>query len=299
VPSAPVLRSTYAAAGYVYDMAVAGQYVLLASGNAGLVVLSAATPNTLTYAGQLALGGVARSVSASGTTGFLALDGGGWCAVDLSNPAAPSLIGVRAAQGAMPALAASGSTLVVANAASALTALNVSAPLTPVTLAALGRIARALRVTVASAEAYVSADDAGVAVLGLPADSDHDGLVDAWEQQIVDANPADAITSIADVQPGDDFDGDGLSNAGEFAAGTSAVDTGSVFAMQAPTTVPEAGQIIVRWNSVAGRTYSVWRSSALPGGFTRIQSGIAATAPLNEFAAPADGAQGFFLVTLD
>ena len=47
-------------------------------------------------------------------------------------------------------------------------------------------------------------------------DADADGLPDAWEQQIVDADPNDGISAIADVLPGDDFDGDGLSNQGEY-----------------------------------------------------------------------------------
>ena len=52
-------------------------------------------------------------------------------------------------------------------------------------------------------------------------DADGDGLPDAWEQQIVDADPGDAIATIDDVLPGDDFDGDGITNEDEFNAGTS------------------------------------------------------------------------------
>ena len=43
-------------------------------------------------------------------------------------------------------------------------------------------------------------------------DSDADGLLDVFEQRIIDAIADDAITSLAEVLPGDDFDGDGLSN---------------------------------------------------------------------------------------
>ena len=52
-------------------------------------------------------------------------------------------------------------------------------------------------------------------------DSDLDGLPDAWEQQIVDADPGDSIQDVTDVLPGDDFDGDGLSNQEEFNNSTS------------------------------------------------------------------------------
>lgn len=51
-------------------------------------------------------------------------------------------------------------------------------------------------------------------------DSDADGLPDAWELAIVAANPDDAIDTLADVLPNDDFDRDGMSNRFEFLHGT-------------------------------------------------------------------------------
>lgn len=55
-------------------------------------------------------------------------------------------------------------------------------------------------------------------------DSDKDGLPDVWEQQIINADPNDAIKSILDVLPGDDFDGDGFDNLTEFKQGSSLTD---------------------------------------------------------------------------
>jgi hypothetical protein len=52
-------------------------------------------------------------------------------------------------------------------------------------------------------------------------DSDMDGLLDSWEQQIIDANPSDLITNVAQVLPTDDFDGDTFSNLAEFNAGSN------------------------------------------------------------------------------
>jgi len=52
-------------------------------------------------------------------------------------------------------------------------------------------------------------------------DGDGDGLPDSWEQQIIDADPNDAIVTIADVLPSDDFDGDGANNDVEYANGIS------------------------------------------------------------------------------
>ncbi len=55
-------------------------------------------------------------------------------------------------------------------------------------------------------------------------DSDKDGLPDAWEQQIINADPNDSIKSIWDVLPGGDFDGDGFDNLTEFRQGSSLTD---------------------------------------------------------------------------
>ena len=51
-------------------------------------------------------------------------------------------------------------------------------------------------------------------------DRDSDGLPDWWEKQIVDADPGDGITAKEQVNPQDDFDGDGANNLAEYADGT-------------------------------------------------------------------------------
>ena len=52
-------------------------------------------------------------------------------------------------------------------------------------------------------------------------DDDNDTLLDVWEQQIIDANPSDAIQTITDVLPEHDFDQDGMSNLLEFEEATN------------------------------------------------------------------------------
>ena len=58
-----------------------------------------------------------------------------------------------------------------------------------------------------------------VGVGGSETDSDNDGLADAEELQIADADPDDAIFGIADVLPDDDFDNDGMTNGDELRLG--------------------------------------------------------------------------------
>lgn len=48
-------------------------------------------------------------------------------------------------------------------------------------------------------------------------DTDGDALPDAWEQIIINANP---LLSLGDIDPGDDYDNDGYTNAQEFRNGT-------------------------------------------------------------------------------
>jgi len=56
------------------------------------------------------------------------------------------------------------------------------------------------------------------------ADSDYDGIDDAWEQMIVDADPTDAIVSIYDIDGTGDFDGDGASDWDEYMDETDPTD---------------------------------------------------------------------------
>ncbi len=49
-----------------------------------------------------------------------------------------------------------------------------------------------------------------------PNDTDGDGLLDSWEQQIIDADPYDELNMLEDVNPDDDYDTDGLDNEGEY-----------------------------------------------------------------------------------
>jgi hypothetical protein len=88
-----------------------------------------------------------------------------------------------------------------------------------------------------------------------PTDSDNDGIPDAYETAngLNPNNPADAFT---------DADGDGASNFSEYLAGTNPQQPGSRLTVTViQTAVP--GQLAVRFNAVAGKTYSVRYKSDL------------------------------------
>ncbi len=78
-----------------------------------------------------------------------------------------------------------------------------------------------ITLTVTNDLGAMASDTVTVAV--LDPDLDDDGLDDAFEQQIIDARPDDVFDSPESVNPDDDFDGDGFSNAEEAANGTSPI----------------------------------------------------------------------------
>jgi hypothetical protein len=295
-PASPAFTHAYSASGYAYDLAWQGGHVLVAEGRSGLVTLNAAD---LSVADTLPLSGVAVAVSAAGTNAFVAAENAGWHRVDIRNPAALVLAGTRTSEGNALALAASGGRLHVADDVSMVNALDMSTPLTPVPIGDSGELARCLHLASGSGLVLASEDAGGAALLAGIIDSDGDGLDDTWEQQIVDANPSDGIDSIEDVLPGDDFDGDGLSNGAEAVAGTSPVNADSVFAMVAPGVPESEGEFVLRWHSVAGRTYSILRATDLTAGFSPLATGIAAAPPINAYTTTTTSVSAYFMIAVE
>ncbi len=92
-------------------------------------------------------------------------------------------------------------------------------------------------------------------------DSDADGMPDDWEvaNGFNPNDPADA---------GLDADADGLSNRDEYLAGTNPRNAASGLRLAASGTMPT---VSLRFEAVAGRTYTVLYSDTLPGAWQRLQ----------------------------
>ena len=86
-----------------------------------------------------------------------------------------------------------------------------------------------------------------------------------------------------------DSDGDGMSDYGEYVAGTNPQTNSSVLALAPYSTNQTAtANLIFRWPSTAGRVYSILRATNVAGPYTQHVGNLSANAPTNAFtnAAP-------------
>ncbi len=108
-------------------------------------------------------------------------------------------------------------------------------------------------------------------------DADGDGLSDAWEQEIIDLSTN--LNSIADVKPGDDYDGDGASNWHEFMSGNFAFLDYDYFFIEKVTSLDSRFKFEML--SVPGKAYSVaFRTNLMSGSwvecpFSATEDGVA------------------------
>ena len=98
----------------------------------------------------------------------------------------------------------------------------------------------------------------------VPADTDHDGMTDSYENQYpgLDANnPADAAL---------DLDSDGATNLAEYLAGTVPNNPASVFRVDSLTRLPSGG-VVIRFEALANKAYTVLVSGTLePGSWQKL-----------------------------
>lgn len=92
-------------------------------------------------------------------------------------------------------------------------------------------------------------------------DSDGDGLPDAWEQMLMRESGGQLLT-LEDVNPEDDFDGDGSSNRHEFQSGTFPYLPYDCFALE-DLQQAGAGYLRFRFMAAAGYAYQVRGATSL------------------------------------
>ena len=120
-------------------------------------------------------------------------------------------------------------------------------------------------------------------------DSDGDGIPDDYEI----AHFGGATNGVA----GADDDEDGASNWTEYMAGTDPQGEESVLTVRSVEANAAASNLVFRWPSVAGRVYSIWRSTNAAA-YTQHVGGIAANAPTNSYTNAAPSAAGSYFYGL-
>jgi hypothetical protein len=124
-----------------------------------------------------------------------------------------------------------------------------------------------------------------------PNDMDGDGLPDSWE--------AFYFGSYTNCAPTGHGDSDDYNNESEYIAGTDPTDPSSYFSISCTMngSQPTPG-IVLNWNSITGRTYSIMHNDSLGSSLTNMATGI--IHPQNSYTSPIDSAQdsGFFKVNV-
>jgi len=88
-----------------------------------------------------------------------------------------------------------------------------------------------------------------------------------------------------------------MTNLQEFLAGNSPVNPDSRLVLRlAPVLV--GAPVTIRWSSVAGKSYTVWKSGNLAQGFQMLQNNVAATPPENTLTDSNPGALAFYIISV-
>ena len=95
--------------------------------------------------------------------------------------------------------------------------------------------------------------------LTMGVDSVGDGLPDAWKQELIDMLGLNC--GLQDIKPGDDADGDGMSNWAEYIAGTYAFD--STDNLRLYVAGMHEGNPLMDFLAIRGRTYTILSSTNL------------------------------------
>lgn len=122
----------------------------------------------------------------------------------------------------------------------------------------------------------------------LRADTDGDGLSDFEEVNTTFTDPTKA-----------DTDGDGVGDLEEITAGTDPRDATSAFTMGAVTASPSGG-VVVSWRGVAGKSYSVHRTTDLSSpAYETVATGVPGVAPITTVEDSTGLASAFYWVELE
>lgn len=126
-------------------------------------------------------------------------------------------------------------------------------------------------------------------------DTDADGMPDSWES-------ANSLNPNSAADANTDADGDGMTNLEEYKAGTNPQAAGSrlqVTRLRSEASPGQAG-LVIEWTSVAGKFYTIQKSTNLLSGFNiPLATGIPGFGSTNTRTVQVDQAKGYFRVKVE
>jgi len=111
------------------------------------------------------------------------------------------------------------------------------------------------------------------------ADADGDGLPDYWERRY--------FADLTNMTASSDVDGDGFPDWNEYVAGTDPTNALSRLEMSGRSEAEET--FVVRWPSVSGKYYSLYRCTNLMNGFSLLEPNVRAAPPVNYYTDAVSG----------
>ena len=295
-PAAPVLVATNVPGGFVFDLAATSNAIFAACGGTGLRIFSATTLGQL---GSYSTTGPALGISISSNRAQVALGASGWVTLDITSPGTPAPL--QAKPGQVFDVATPGILTYLVSGQNAGQVYDVTTPLTPVSTQTFTALARALRVRAMGGLMLTLEDEAGLGIFNVSTnDVNLNGIPDTWDQQVVDASTNDNVRSIWDITA-NGLGANGYTYYQSYVAGLNPADPSSVFVIQAINPLTNAGgtQFVISWNSVAGRNYTVNKSTDLLAGFSVLQANIVGAAGVTSYTDTLSSAHAFYMVDIN
>jgi len=149
------------------DVAITGNYALVADLGGGLSVIDISSPASLLHVGSVRTIGWATAVECLGKYAYVACQGDGLQIIDIGNPALPVIVGAYDTLGTALGVAVSGNTAFLADGEAGLDVIDISNPASPARRGGCDTSGKAYDVAIAGQYVVIADWDAGVQIINV------------------------------------------------------------------------------------------------------------------------------------
>ena len=121
-------------------------------------------------------------------------------------------------------------------------------------------------------------------------DTDYDGLADSWE--------LNHVGNLTNMNASSDYDGDKFHDWKEYLAGTMPTNPASLLTIAEASSLG-GNEVLLRWQGVTGKSYSILQSLTLAAPWTTNGTGIGGIEPLTARTVTVSGANCFWRIRLE